>query len=472
MSKLKESQYFKLILNLIVAALVILVIVKLPFDTGLTVQAQNYLGILAAMIFMLISGVFDEHIIIMITLLMCVLLNVASFSSVFSAFSGSTVWLLVGILPVTAVIIKSGLMNRISLYLLKIFPCSYKWQLLALSISALFVNPLIPSTTAKSSLIGTLANAISDQMKLQKKSKPLAGIFLSLFVNGPSLGHIFLSGSVQAIMVVGMMPEEMAAHFSWIGWLAASTVWALAAFVLIYFAILLIYGPKDSISLTKDDIDQMIYDLGPVSTIEKQVMVLLIITLIGWVTKSIHNIPECVFAILAYCTLFCLGAINKKEFRGKVQWDVLIYVGGIICVANLFTTLEIDVWLADVMAPVVSIITCNEIIYIICLVIIVYIFRVFIVSSIATVTIFYVVFAQTAYLNLGISPFITGLLIIGASKSWPTQFTNSNYIAAEAVMGEDTLDFKQVQLMSHIYIIISIVAAIISIPFWKCMGLM
>lgn len=472
MSKLRESQYLKYIINLIVAVMVILLIAKLPFDTGLTSQAQNYLGILAAMIFMLISGVFDEHIIIMLTLVVCVLMNITSFSSVFSAFSGSTVWLLVGILPVTAVIIKSGLMNRISLYLLKIFPCSYKWQLLALSISALFVNPLIPSTTAKSSLIATLAASVSKQMKLEKKSKPMAGIFLSLFVNGPSLGHIFLSGSVQAIMVVGMMPEKMAAQFSWIGWLVASSVWALVAFVLIYFAILLIYGPKEPISLTKDDIQQMIYELGPITKIEKQVMVILIITLIGWVTKSIHNIPECVFAVLAYCTLFCLGAIDKKEFRGNVQWDVLIYVGGIICVANLFTTLGIDVWLADVMTPIVSLITCNSIVYIICLVLIVYVFRVFIVSSIATVTIFYVVFAQTAYLNLGISPFITGMLIIGASKSWPTKFTNSNYIAAEAIMGEDALNFKHIQLMSHMYILITIVAAIISIPFWKTAGLM
>ena len=140
--------------------------------------------------------------------------------------------------------------------------------------------------------------------------------------------------------------------------------------------------------------------------------------------------------------------------------------------ANLFTTLGIDVWLADVMEPMVRIITCNSIVYIIALVIIVYAFRVFIVSSIATVTLFYVVFAATAYQLLGISPFITGFLIIGASKSWPTEYTNTNYVTAEAIVGKDAVNFKSARIMSHLYIAITIVAAILSIPFWKLTGLM
>ena len=87
-------------------------------------------------------------------------------------------------------------------------------------------------------------------------------------------------------------------------------------------------------------------------------------------------------------------------------------------------------------------------------------------------TIFYVVFAMTAYQLLGINPFITGFLIIGASKSWPTEYTNTNYVTAEAIIGKDSVKFKDAQLMSHLYIVITIVAAIMSIPFWKIAGLM
>lgn len=472
MVEVKKKMYFKYIANITVAIALIVSITFLPFDIGLSKEAQSYLGILASMVFMLISGVYDEHIVLLMTLVMCILFKVASFSTIFSAYSGTTMWMVLSILPITVVISKSGLMDRIALYLLKIFPCSYKWQLLALSLSSMIISPLIPSTTAKSSLLASLVVSVSEQMKLEKKSKPLTGIFLAVFINGPSMGHIFLSGSVQALLVVGMMPDDMAVKFSWLGWLAAASVWAVIAFVLVYVILLFLYSPKEAVSLTNKDINRMLEVMGPMSCVEKQTAILMIFTLIGWITKSWHNIPECVFAIITYSILFSIGAINKDEFRSKIPWDVWIYVGGIVCVANLFTTLGIDIWLAGIMEPVVRLITCNSIIYLVCLVLIVYFFRVFIVSSIATVTIFYVVFASTAYQLLGISPFITGFLIISASKSWPTEYTNTNYVTAEAIVGKDAVDFKESGRMSHLYIMVTIVAAVLSIPFWNLIGLM
>lgn len=472
MAKLKETKYLKYIVNLILAAVLMTGVLVIPVDFGLSAEAVKYLAILLAMVFMLISGVFDEHVVILATLAMCVIMNIASFSTIFSAYSGTTMWMVLTILPITVVIQKSGLMNRIALYLLKAFPSSYKWQLFALSLASMVVSPLIPSTTAKSSLLASLTASVSEKMKLEKQSKPMTGLFLTVFINGPSLGHIFLSGSVQALLVVGMMPEDMAVNFSWIGWLAAGSVWAVVAFILIYLILLALYHPEKPVSLTKDEINQMISELGKMSSVEKITSVLMLITLVGWITKTWTGIPECIFAIFTYAILYTVGAISKEEFRGKVPWDVWVYVGGIVCVANLFTTLGIDVWLATVMEPVVKIITCNPIVYIAALVLIVYAFRVFIVSSIATVTIFYVVFATTAYQLLGISPFITGFLIIGASKSWPTEYTNTNYVTAEAIVGKDAIRFKDAQLMSHLYIVVTIVAAIISIPFWKMTGLM
>lgn len=472
MAKLKETQYLKYVVNLVIATVIMGAILILPVDFGLAREAVKYLAVLAAMVFMLISGVFDEHVVILVTLATCVVMKVAAFSTIFSAYSGTTMWMVLTILPITVVIQKSGLMNRIALYLLKIFPCSYKWQLLSLSLSSMIISPLIPSTTAKSSLLASLTASIAEKMRLEKQSKPLTGIFLSVFINGPSMGHIFLSGSVQALLVVGMMPEDIAERFSWMGWFIAASVWAVIAFVMIYLVLLVLYYPDKPVSLTNDEINQMLKDMGEMSITEKITAVLMIITLIGWITKSVTGIPECIFAIVTYSVLFTLGAISKKEFRADVPWDVWVYVGGIVCVANLFTTLGIDVWLAGVMTPVVKVITCNPIVYIAALVMIVYVFRVFIVSSIATVTIFYVVFATTAYQLLGISPFITGFLIIGASKSWPTEYTNTNYVTAEAIVGKESVRFKDAQLMSHIYIVITIIAAILSIPFWKLTGLM
>ena len=136
----KAREYLKYGVNILIAALIAGAILILPVNFGLTREAVKYLAVLAAMVFMLISGVFDEHVVILATLAICVVLGVAPFSTIFSAYSGTTMWMVLTILPITVVIQKSGLMNRIALWLLNLFPSSYKWQLFSLSLSSMLIS--------------------------------------------------------------------------------------------------------------------------------------------------------------------------------------------------------------------------------------------------------------------------------------------------------------------------------------------
>ena len=188
----------------------------------------------------------------------------------------------------------------------------------------------------------------------------------------------------------------------------------------------------------------MLREQGKMTGTEKLTSVLMILTLAGWITKSFTGIPECVFAIVTYAVLFTVGAITKQEFRSKVPWDVWIYVGGIVCVANLFTTLGIDSWLAGVMEPLVRILTCNEFVYIAALVIIVYVSRIFIVSSIAAVTIFYVVFASTAYQLLGINPFII------SKKKYFNEYIKNKLCFEEFINSANKYNEKLISVMESV----------------------
>ena len=82
----KENNGIKYAVNLGIAAIIMALILFLPTDLGLAREAVEYLAILAAMVFMLITGVFDEHIVILATLAMCVIMKVASFSTIFFGF--------------------------------------------------------------------------------------------------------------------------------------------------------------------------------------------------------------------------------------------------------------------------------------------------------------------------------------------------------------------------------------------------
>lgn len=93
-----------------------------------------------------------------------------------------------------------------------------------------------------------------------------------------------------------------------------------------------------------------------------------------------------------------------------------------------------------------------------------------IVSSISAASLFYIVFSGPAQ-SIGISPWVTAFVIITIGQSWSTRFNNTSYLTAVAVMDDEVLDFREVVKMSHVYVVVSIVGFLLSIPLWKHLGM-
>lgn len=438
------------------------------FD-GLSRQGMQYLGILLCMIFYLIVNLCDEYLIVLFALSSCMLFKLEGFTDVFSAFSNTTTWLLIGVLPLSVIIAKSGLMKRIALFILKIFPNTYMGQLLAFTTASLLISPLIPSITAKTSILAPFAVNAAQEMNLQKKSKGLMGLFMAVFLFGGISGHIFYSGSMNVFILLGLLPEHMQASFNWMGWLKLTAIWGLCIIILGFLAMLFLYKPENSQKVAPDFVANKLKEMGKMTVMEKKVLIVLIITLLFWITKSIHGISEAIVALVAFFILAVMGGIEKSEFRGKVAWDMIMFIGGLMCMANIMTDLGVDQWLGTVLEPFIKPMLTNQYIFIISLTILVALSRYVIVSSISAVSLFFIVFSGPAQ-SIGIHPWVTGFIIVTIGQAWSTRFNNTSYLTALAVVGDDTLDFKQAVKMSHVYIIVSLVGFLLSIPLWKMMG--
>lgn len=443
---------------------------SLPCPEGLTREAMKYMGVFAGMLFYLLVNLCAEYVIILFSLGLCVILDVERFEGIFASFSGSTVWLLIGVLPLSCAIAGSGLMRRIALHVLKLFPNTYKGQLLALSAAGITVSPMIPSITAKASILAPFSVNVAEEMKFAPKSKGMTGFFIASYLMGAVSGHVFYSGSMNVFIMTGLLPENMQDTFSWGGWLLLTCIWGLCIYVLGYAAITVLYKPENGHKLDRDYIPRKIMELGPMTAAEKKVLAVLLLTLAGWITRSIHGISEAAIAILAYVILVLLGVADKKEFRRGVAWDMIIFIGGLMCMAGIMTDLGIDTWLAGILSPIIRPMLVNEYVYVVCLSLLVAVCRYFIVSPISAVSLFYVIFAGPAQ-AAGIQPWVTVFVITTVAQLWSTPYNNTTYLASVAVVGDDMLNFKEVVKMSHMYVMISVVGFLLSIPLWKHLGM-
>lgn len=456
-------------LKFFVGIVIVILSAGIPCLEGLSRPGMKYLGILVCMIYYLLVNLCDEYIIVMFSLALCCVMDTRNFTEIFSAFSNTTVWLLIGVLPLSAVIAKSGLMKRIALHVLKLFPNTYQGQMLALTVAGIVISPLIPSITAKASILAPFAVNAAEEMKFEKKSRGMMGLFMAVYLMGAVSGHVFYSGSMNVFIMLGLLPDYMQNNFTWGNWLIGTFVWGLCIYVLGFLAMCIFYKPKKADRMPEHYIEDKIRDMGKMTALEKKVLAVLVVTLAGWITKSMHGVPEGVIALCAVFVLALLGAMDKKDFRSGVAWDMIIFIGGLMCMAALMTDLGVDTWIANLLSPFIKPMLVNEYVFIITLSLLVAVSRYFIVSAISAVSLFFIVFAGPAQ-AIGISPWVTGFIIVTIGQLWSTPYNSTTYLTAVAVVGDDVLDFKQAVKMSHAYVIISIVGFLCTIPLWRHLG--
>lgn len=281
---------------------------------GLSPQTMKALGITVWAVGWWITQIVPEYV---TGLLMCVFwaaTKCVPFQTAFATFSTSGWWIMVGAFALGAVAGKTGLLKRISLCVLHLFPASFAGQVWGLIASGTVISPLIPSINAKATLSTPIALNISDELDMERKKAGACGLFGACYVGFVLAGHMFMSGSFTHYVLVGMLPPEYRG-VTWLDWLLWSLPWGLVMLVGMGLYIIWAYKPSKSVRLTKDNVAEQIRNLGPLSREERITLWTLIITLLLWMTEAWHGISSGEVAVTAMCVLLMSKVMDRKDFK-------------------------------------------------------------------------------------------------------------------------------------------------------------
>lgn len=184
---------------------------------GLSPQTMKALGITVWAVGWWITQIVPEYV---TGLLMCVFwaaTKCVPFQTAFATFSTSGWWIMVGAFALGAVAGKTGLLKRISLCVLHLFPASFAGQVWGLIASGTVISPLIPSINAKATLSTPIALSISDELDMERKKAGACGLFGACYVGFVLAGHMFMSGSFTHYVLVVCSPRNTAASRGWTG---------------------------------------------------------------------------------------------------------------------------------------------------------------------------------------------------------------------------------------------------------------
>lgn len=438
----------------------------------LTREAMIYMGIFLCAIIWLVLNVIPDYIVVILAMALFVVFKIAPISSAFSPFAGSSVWLVIGAFGISAVIGKTGLLKRIAFAILKVFPENFRGQILALFATGFVISPLIPSLTAKASILAPFSATAASALGFEKGSKGARGIFAAMWISSGIFGMAFLSGAVPVFTILGFLSDEEKAAFTWFHWLAASWVWLVVLAALSFVAIMILCNPDkggQERNVEKGFAKKSLEALGPMSKDEKLSAVLLALALVGWMTGSIHGIDSGIWAVIIMCLMAVTGLLTKKEFMTKISWPTVFFIGGVFSIAAQIQKLGIDQWLATILSPILAPVVGNVYILIPVICITTYLLRCVVISQTAVTAIFFATLGGISR-AAGINPWVILFVCYNSTLVWHFSFTNTTYVAAFGATGGEMVSHNDNQPMNIAYMVINLIACTASIPLWHMMG--
>lgn len=462
----------KQLIHFLVAASIAVVLSLISPPEGLTPEAMRFAGIFVAVIYLLFVDCFPSYVVGLAGLSAISIVNAAAFGDIWGSMASSSFLMIAAAIGLGMAVVKTGLLNRVALWILKLFPNSYFGRILSLLTVGIVIGPCIPAAASKAALAGPLAASVSDTLGFPKKGKGAAGLFAAAYMSFCVIGLIYLSGTAYALLTVGMMSEEAAAAMTWGRWLLYSLPWGIVVLVLTVLFILFVYKPeKVDSDNNKNYIGEKLESLGKMSRDEAVSGIILVICLLMWMTSKTHGVSATVVSLAGFSAMWLLGVFKKGEFRSKIPWETIIFIGSVLCLASLVGSTGWSDWIGQKLGGVLAPLVSNVYVYIIILSILVILMRFVVISQTATFSLFFVVMAPIAA-SLGISEFITGFVISAGCLVWNSNYQNSSWLTAFAGAGGDEFTtFKEQLKMSVGYSVMLIVGSLISVPFWKMFGL-
>ncbi|MGM0499371.1 MAG: SLC13 family permease [Bacillota bacterium] len=330
--------------------------------------------------------------------------NIASPEEVFSLWSSSLIYIIIGAYLIATAVKSSGLGERIAYKFILKFVDSYNSIIFSIFFLTLFLSLLIPHPWPRSFLIMSVMAVVIDSASLSKNDA--AKIGFAVFAFSVPVSMIFLTGdSTINILAVEMSGQSL----SWLGWLYQMGVPASLASVLTLILFLYIFQPEKKVNINKEEIAKKLDELGSFSNKEKRMIFWITTAIILWTTDSLHGIDLgwITLVIAALMGMPLVGNLLEAKDWANVPIGILFFLTAAVSIGRIGGSTGMNSWIASVILP--AEIPANIFIFALMIVLISMTMHLFLGSVIAVMGIAipaFIIFAE----GYGINPLVPALM--------------------------------------------------------------
>ena len=394
-------------------------------------------------------------------------LGLAPLATVFSGFATSSWILALGALALAAAMLRSGLLFRAALALLRSFPPTHGGQMLALLFGGILLTPLVPLSVARVAAIGPIAHELGRALGYRPRSQGSASLAFAGLIGYWYFSSIFLTGLATNFFVVGLLSPEDQRRFGFFGWLVAAAPVGIACLAGALVVLFVVLRPQTSAKVDAETVRRQTRILGPITRDERAAIAGLAVLLVGLILQPVLAI-DAAWLALAALVIVTAGPLDRERFRSSLDWGFLVFLGVLLGSGAVLQVGGVDKWLAALLIDATSGIHSPPLLVIV-IALVVMASRIVLPSRPAMVLLSLALVPAAP--ALGISPWVVGFVVLVASNIWVLPYQGLEYLIARDATNGEAFDDRQGTRVGAALTAVRFAAIVLAVPVWLSMGL-
>jgi DASS family divalent anion:Na+ symporter len=331
-----------------------------PVPEGIKTEAWHLLAVFAATIASFLLRPMPMGPMVLVAIVFLGATGTIEFKHLLKGFGDKTVWLVVAAFLIAGSVQRTGFGKRVALSLVQWFGRSTLGLGYALCGAELVLGPVVPSNTARG---GGILAPIAQSLATSLNSKPgdtqdRAGAYLTLVGAHANLitAAMFMTGMAANPLVARAASDVLNVEFGWGTWALGALVPGLVGLALLPLVMLKLSRPElTDTRVAQEHAGHELGEMGKWSRGQLIMGAVFVLLLTLWSTKQLHGMDTGLVAWIGVLVLLISGVDEWKDVtQNSKAWDCLVWLGGLLAMANALKDEGVVDWFATSMKTQVA----------------------------------------------------------------------------------------------------------------------
>ena len=464
MTSQPKSLFFKVVLPLTVFAAVLL----MPTPDGLTDEGQRALAVMSLAVVLWATEALPIAVTGMVGVVLLVLVNgVPDVEAALFGFSQPVAYFLIGILTLGLAVQRSGLAERMAVYMIRLAGGSPRALYVQMLFSFAALTFALPSASTRGAIMVHVYEQVMTHWRVPQEAPLHKAIMMAMGALNRLGSTALLAGGITPIVASSLIGELTGEGFSWTRW--------FVLMALPFYSVLVVGGAVVYLAYRSGFRLEAVADVsamatGPVRLPEIKAALIALGTALLWFTDFAHGLAPTVPALIAMAIILLpgFGLLTWEDLERDLGWSNFFVIATSLSLANAIIASGAAAWFADTMVGSVEGLRGSPTLVLLAIAGASSVVRM-LMPNISGYLAFIIPVAMSTGASLGLNPLVVGLAVVIVGDSvvyYPAGGAASVFIFQRANLRSPEI-FRLGLIMT--VVAIAVLFAIV-LPYWRLVG--